>query len=263
MINALPGLALWLALASAGPARTDAPAPEPVGGEAVRRAFADESFPWYDAKAERVKPVLPSPDLYSPRLDGFFRSIGRWFEGVARWFRWLNRWKIPGVGAAGDLLVIGLFLLGLTLVLVILLELLRRYRPAPADDALTRPSKSTGTTARIEGLPAGVGFDVNDPLAEARRLRDLGDLSGAVVYLFAHQLLSLDRVKQVRLVPGRTGRQLVRSVVDRNLRRCVEPTLRLFEAVYYGHHAPSPRGFEAAWALAQEFERHLAAGEAT
>jgi hypothetical protein len=128
---------------------------------------------------------------------------------------------------------------------------------------LTRPSKSTGTTARIEGLPAGVGFDVNDPLAEARRLRDLGDLSGAVVYLFAHQLLSLDRVKQVRLVPGRTGRQLVRSVVDRNLRRCVEPTFRLFEAVYYGHHAPSPRGFEAAWALAQEFERHLAAGEAT
>ena len=55
----------------------------------------------------------------------------------------------------------------------------------------------------------------------------------------------------------------MRSVADRGLRRCVEPTLRLFEAVYYGHRPPSPPAFEAAWALAEEFERATAPGGAS
>ena len=87
-----------------------------------------------------------------------------------------------------------------------------------------------------------------------------GDFAGAIIYLFAHQLVTLDRLKQVRMIPGRTGRQLVRSVADRELKRCVEPTLRLFEAVYYGHVPPSPAAFEAAWAWGERFEQILPTG---
>ena len=97
-----------------------------------------------------------------------------------------------------------------------------------------------------------------DPWDEARRLRGLGDYAGAVVYLFAHQLLALERARQVRLVPGRTGRQLVRSVADRALGAAVEPTLRMFEAVYYGRRAPTVEAFEAVWAQVGAFERALA-----
>ena len=44
-----------------------------------------------------------------------------------------------------------------------------------------------------------------------------GDLAGAVICLFAHQLLSLDQLGLIRLVPGRTGRQYLQVVRDREL----------------------------------------------
>ena len=90
-----------------------------------------------------------------------------------------------------------------------------------------------------------------------RRRRE-GDYAGAVVYLFAHQLLTLDRLEKIRLTPGKTGRQLVRSVKEKPWRDPVEPTLRLFEAVYYGHQKISAEAFEGVWALAEAFERRAA-----
>jgi hypothetical protein len=262
VVSAVAGLTLWAAFATAGAVQ---PSPAPArGAEAARNVLRGEKFPWYDAKAERVVPLLPWPDLHFQWLTDLGNWLKHRLQALGRWFRWLNQWRIPWVNfGAGDLVAVGLALLFLTLVLVFLLEMFRRYRPVLDEAAGARGAAiRAGTARRIEGLPAGVGLDLSDPWSEAQRLRALGDYANAVIYLFAHQLLALERVKQVRLVPGRTGRQLVRAVADRELRRRVEPTLRLFEAVYYGHRAPSAEAFEAVWALAQEFEGLLAAGAA-
>ncbi len=237
-----------------------APEPaRPAHGEALKPVLSGEKFPWYNPTSGRVEPRLSWPDLHFEWLDSVLDRIATWWRGFTGWFRWLNRWRIPWIGGIGDLIAIGGVLLILTLVLVGLLELLRRYRPLPSD-ATGNVTLHAGKSARIEGLPAGVSIDSTDPLAEARRRRARGDLAGAIVYLFAHQLVTLDRLNQVRLIPGRTGRQLVRSVADRELKRCVEPTLRLFEAVYYGHVPPSPSSFEAAWAWGEKFEQMLPTG---
>jgi hypothetical protein len=228
-------------------------------GDSVRPVLEQERFPWYDAKSARVKPLLPWFDPQFQWLEDLGNWLSRRFEGIRRWFRWLNGWRVPVIGTGmGDVIAIGLVLLFLTLVLVLLLELLRRYRPVLAEKDARAAAIRAGSAQRIEGLPAGAGFDAADPWAEAKRRRASGDLAGAVVYLFAHQLLALHRVQQIRIVPGRTGRQLVRSVSDRELRRHVEPTLRLFEAVYYGHLAPSADAFESVWRHAEEFEQLLA-----
>jgi hypothetical protein len=233
--------------ASAGEARA----------EVVRTALAREGYPWYDAGSDRVKPVLPQPDFEG----GFWKRLTDWlsnlFRPIGNWFKRLNRWHVPGIGGLGDVVAVGLALLLLTVVLVGLLELLRRYRPLVGGED-GRVTVQAGRAQRIEGLPAGVRLGTADPWAEAQRLRARGDYAGAVVHLFAHQLLSLERARQVRLVPGRTGRQLVRSVADRTLRAPVEPTLRLFEQVYYGHRAPPAESFEAVWAQALAFERLIA-----
>ncbi len=234
------------------------PAPAP-SGETIRPVLSSERLPWYDSAAGRVEPKLSWPDLHFVWFDRALQKVADWWHGFTGWFRWMNGWRIPGIGGFGNALAVGAVLLVLTLVLVLLLEMLRRYRPllvGSKENVLIQP----GTSARIEGLPAGVALDSTDPLAEAHRRRARGDLAGAIVYLFAHQLVTLERLKQVRLIPGRTGRQLVRSVGDRELKRCVEPTLRLFEAVYYGHVPPSPAAFEAAWALGERFEQSLATG---
>jgi hypothetical protein len=242
--------AAWMAFAVANaeaPASSIGPAPEqaaPVDGASttVKKALEKGKYPWYDPKTETVKPVWP-PDL---------TWLTDWLE------RWFGRRRIPGIGRIGDLIAIGLAMLALAVFLVVLIELWRRYRPVHEGDAVRR--SSTGASARIEGLPAGVRPESDDPWAEAQARRARGDLAGAIVCLFAHQLLSLDRLRQIRLVPGRTGRQYIRTISNREIRSLVEPTLHLFEAVYYGHHLPSVEAFERVWALAVSFEQRVGAG---
>jgi hypothetical protein len=262
ILGAFNGLACayWLCFAagmaldvSAGPAP-----PAPPGGEAVQRVLARQGYPWYDAGADRFKPILPSPDFNGGTWKKVGDLLSKVLQPVLRWFRSLNGWRLPFIGGLGDLVAVGLALLLLTLVLVGLLELLRRYRP-PAVESEAVGGSLAGRPQRIEGLPGGVRLDAGDPWAEAQRLRARGDYAGAVVYLFAHQLLSLQRLRQIRLIPGRTGRQLVRSVADRGLRAGVDPTLRLFEAVYYGHKVPSREAFEDVWSRAESFERKVTA----
>lgn len=271
------GVGLWLWTPAAVPASAASSVPEVAPGRVeggaggvVRPVLRGERFPWYDAGSGELRPILPWPDLgghWWDRVGAWVvRNFGRLGRGpsgsfgwLGRWVRWLLRPLFGGVGRAAELLPVGLALLLLTAVLVLLLELLRRYRPTqPGTDAA--PPLRVGGAGRVEGLPAGLDFDLDDPWAEARRRRSAGDLAGAVVYLFAHQLLTLERLRQVRLVPGRTGRQLVRSVADRGLRGGVEPTLRLFEAVYYGHRSPSAEAFADAWAHAEAFQLRATTG---
>jgi hypothetical protein len=116
------------------------------------------------------------------------------------------------------------------------------------------------SATEIGGLPAGLEIDLRDPLAAARALRERGDLAGAIIALFVHQVMELNRLRLARLIPGRTARQFVRSVGDTWIRERVEPTLRLFEAAFYGHRSPALDDFEAAWSLAEELEGRLASG---
>ena len=51
-----------------------------------------------------------------------------------------------------------------------------------------------------------------DYLDEAQRLYRNGDYAQAIIYLFSHQLLQLDRRHWLRLVKGKTNRQYLREV---------------------------------------------------
>lgn len=204
---------------------------------AVKSALAKGDYPWYDAPADAVKPLAP-PNPVEPRNSSSS-----------------SEWSVPGLG---DLIVFVV----MTAVLVALVALLAwawmRFRPDP--EGLIERKRATGTSSRVTSLPTGLNVDLTDPLGEARRLRGAGDYAGAIVCVFVHQLLVLDRMGQTRLAPGRTARQLVRNVGDVEARRLVEPTLRMFEAVYYGHQVPSFDAFESVWASAERFESWAAQG---
>ncbi len=229
-----------LAMASLG---ASDPGGSPESARSVPSALAKGKYPWYDARGDAFKPVWPSRELDF-----------EWLE------RLLNRIpKFGSVASVGELIVIGLAMLALAVLLVVLLELWRRHRPVEAKSGAKLVSR-LGTATRVEGLPTGISSGADDPWEEAQHRRDRGDYAGAVVFLFAHQLLTLDRLHLIRLVPGRTGRQLIRTVVDPQWKGCVWPTLRLFESVYYGRHTPSREAFEAVWTSAEAFERRVAAG---
>jgi hypothetical protein len=106
----------------------------------------------------------------------------------------------------------------------------------------------------MAALPPGVRPEGGDPWSEAIARRDAGDLAGATVCLFAHQLLSLDQLGLIRLAPGRTARHYVQAVQDHELRGSVAATLGLFEDVYYGHVRPEAEAFDLIWSRALAFQ---------
>ncbi|MEM8864628.1 MAG: DUF4129 domain-containing protein, partial [Planctomycetota bacterium] len=109
---------------------------------------------------------------------------------------------------------------------------------------------------------------VVDFLAEARRLHAAGDSTLAIVYLFSHQLIVLDKHHLLRLVKGKTNRQYLREL-RRNtpdhprIAALIEPTMLLFEGAFFGAHPPARDRLDACFAAIDEFETQsaLAAGE--
>lgn len=205
-----------------------------VSPEAVRSVLRGEGFPWYDAPHDTARPVWPSAEE----------------EDEA------DKPSNPKGSQAGQSIVFVLMMVGVVAIVMALALSFRLYTPTPREPR--KPPPEVGRAARLDELPlpSGITIDLDDPWAEARRLRQAGDLAGASVALFIHLVVTLDRRGLSRLATGRTARQLVRSVADASIRRRVEPTLRLFESVFYGHREPTPEAFESAWSSALAL-RHL------
>jgi hypothetical protein len=220
---------------------------------AVRQGLRQSGFPWYDSSADRVRPV------WAPRmswLKWLRERLDRVLDAIGRFFKSLGLDFTPGsggeAGRRGDLLGTVLLATVLAAFFVFLLVLWLRREPfaAAGGAARARPG-SAQLLAQLAGDPA-VGLD--DPWAEAQRRRLAGDLAGAIIYLFAHQLISLDRAGLIRLAPGWTGRQYVRWLRDPVLVDSLAATLGLFEEIYYGHRLPAQGAFDRVWARAQALE---------
>lgn len=229
----------------------EAVAAESAGSaQPAREALREGSYPWYDAEADRLRPVWPQRVSWLKWLGKRFERIA---EAIERFFR---RFKLGGSTAggpmAGEALGRVILIAVLAAFFVFLIVLAIHLGPAAADRRGERGRLET--RARLADLPEGLGTDGGDPWAEAMRRKAMGDLAGAVICLFAHQLLSLDRLGLIRLVPGLTGRQYVRGLRDPELADCVGATLALFEWVYYGRRTPSAVAFDDVWRRALVFD---------
>ncbi|MFI5455158.1 MAG: DUF4129 domain-containing protein [Isosphaerales bacterium] len=213
----------------------------------AKDALREGSYPWYDPDTDRPiwRPGRPWIKWLGDHLD-------KMFEAIDRFLRRLNFGGGRELGIAGDSIGTVVLLASMATFLVVLWVLWTRGGRAAAD---RRGAGATlGSVARYAQLPEGIRPGGDDPWAEAVRRRAAGDFSGAVVCLFAHQLLSLAQLGLIRLGPGRTGRQYVHGVRDRELLDSVGETLLLFEEVYYGRRKPAVEAFEAVWSRAQAFE---------
>ncbi len=206
----------------------------------VRAGLTKGHYPWYDPATDSVKSLNPPREIELPEWS---------------WLRWLS-----GLRFLGNFVT----LIGLMVVLVALVGLLIWFWQIyePSDLEQNREEAKRGEPTRVDSLPEGMDgeFALADPWSEAIRRRARGDLAGAIICLFAHQLLTLSKLGLVRLAPGRTGRQLVKAVTDGDLRVMVQPTLRLFEVVYYGHRNPTVEEFDRTWMIAESFEKRVASG---
>jgi Domain of unknown function (DUF4129) len=111
---------------------------------------------------------------------------------------------------------------------------------------------------RVEALPFQLRKPTGDFLAEAQRLYEAGNFSEAVIYLYSHLLVQLDRHHVIRLAKGKTNRQYVRETRSRPLlREILDRTMVAFEDVFFGHHELSRERFEECWRRLDEFHAEL------
>ena len=211
--------------------------------EAGRDALAQWGrYPWYDSDTDGLQPV----DIVEPWNWDWLDNWFNWTPGTMsfNWVQWLY-WGVV-------VLVLGL----LTWLLI------RAFLKStgPAETVLGPQGESAEEQRRrIEALPEPARRRTR-LLEEARRNYEEGNFDEAVIYLFSHQLVCLDKNYLIRLARGKTNRQYLRELGPRDrLKRMQADTTVAFEDVFFGGHSIGRDRFEHCWNQLGEFEA-LAAG---
>jgi hypothetical protein len=225
-----------------------------AGREALHRWVWQ--YPWYDSETDGVRAVRVSKPWYL-RWEWVFD----WLNDVMDWFG--NLFTLRG-GRPGAMswtewvaLIVLASLVGLLVYLAIRVWRKRQWgMPAAAH------SPSEGDVAeekrRVEALPAAVGRKPADLLEAAEQCYRQGNYAEAIIYLFSHQLVQLDKGQYIRLAKGKTNRQYLRELGSRlNLRRLLEQTMVAFEDVFFGNRAIDRARFESVWSRLDEFDSLL------
>ncbi len=204
-------------------------------------------YPWYDSEADGLRPVnLVEPWDLSWLFDWLKFNWG-WGGGGGNWIQWLF-WAI---------------ILALLGVLTWLLVRAFLKRNKSVDKLLETPADRPEEERRLlEALPEPVRQRTR-LLEAAQRCYQEGNFNEAIIYLFSHQLVFLDKNYLIRLSRGKTNRQYLRELEPRDtLRRILADSIAAFEDVFFGGHSITRERFEHCWNRLGQFEA-LAVGGLT
>ena len=207
--------------------------------EALDRSFG--GFPWYESADDDVRRI----DVEPTRV----RSGG-----------WAPDWSFPTIPTMSLFvwIVIGM------VVALLLYALLRSFLRRDFEESPQRVHQTPTITDidRVEALPFAVRRPHADLLAEARRHYEQGEFGEAMVYLYSHFLVQLDRHHVIHLTKGKTNRQYVQETNARPpLRDILESSMVVFEDVFFGKHTISRTRFESCWFRVDQFNQHVQQGE--
>lgn len=219
-----------------------------------KQALADTRQPWYDPDSDELRPyVLDQLQEPSDRAD---------WRGVQRpdWsWNWNWNWNF-GFSWVGELfkLLAWATLIGLLALLVYaLVKTFLNLDPLnlTGDDSNTKSSELRTDDQRIENLPVQPSTRQGSFLELARQHYQAADFSEAIVYLFSHQLLQLDKAGLVRLTKGKTNRQYLSELRHSDeLRSVLGQTTVAFEDVFFGKHTLTRERFERCWKRNEDFQ---------
>lgn len=207
------------------------------GREALGARFG--GYNWYDESQDASRPI----DIRVP-------------------WDWSWEWNGPDLSGLGPIVAQSVKILawGLLLGLVGMLAyfLIKAYLNSEglAASATLNSRQAALSAARIEALPEEVRRDASDLLGAARRHYEQGNYREAMIYLFSHELVELDRRQRIRLTRGKTNRQyLSEASSSPPLAELFERSMVTFEAVFFGNLPLDRAGFEACWTQLPRLEQ--------
>lgn len=244
----------------------DAQETDPVasGKSALRSTRA----PWYDVEGDGVRVVSlkkesTTGDRQDWQGDGLRRPDWKW-EWDWDWWNWGSgsggggSFRLPSFGEVIQFLGwLLLFVLLSVLVYVLVKSFLdleasqQALSRGPAEDEAERTDEQ-----RIRDLPVQPQKRQGDFLSLARECYQTEQYAEAIVYLFSHRLMQLDRAGYIRLTRGKTNRQYLQETSrSEPVRDILGRTIVCFEDVFFGKHNLSRERFEQTWHDNDAFDR--------
>ncbi|WP_153558391.1 DUF4129 domain-containing protein [Roseimaritima sediminicola] len=237
-----------------------AAAADPVEQELVETIAGT---PWYDSDGQQLRPVT-----VRERLDDASNRDSRWLPKPKR-VRQSNQGLFSRLRNLFASMQFG-NLFGWTMMIILAVALIAMliyfFSKSELEVDLTSQHKGSRTrqreqeelTERMEQLPVEVRQGATDMRGEAQRLMSAGDYDRAIIFLFGHQLLQLDRCQMLRLARGKTNRQYVREVRSHGeAGRMLQQTVDSFEASYFGRHGVTVERFKYLWQENEKLEKLL------
>jgi hypothetical protein len=236
---------LWCARGISAYAEEISRGSAPLSTEAASKATVEAldsrwTYPWYDGESDSLRRIK-----------------------VSRWDRWWPDWT-PGTLQMSWLRIV-LWSLVIAALLCVAYLLARVYMNREKESLSNRAHGTdveSDNATRVEDLPFELAPAGGNLLELAQYYYARGDFNRAVIYLYSHQLLELDRRQLLRLAKGKTNRQYLRELVaHRGLRNMLERIMLAFEDAFFGNHDVSRERFEGCWNDCRRFT-HLAEGAA-
>jgi hypothetical protein len=220
-------IVLFCLLCTGAPVRADIDAEQAVsqGAEALDSWW---DYPWYDDQTDGIRRINVKAEEQRPPPTAPTVSSGPSWD--LEWLGWL---------------LLGLVVLGIFIMLLRTYWNRSRHRGGLDKAGLVGAAASVD---RLEELPFPVEQTDGDLLSAARRASEQGNYDQAIVWLYSHQLLELDRREDIRLTRGKTNRQYLRELRPRpQLARLLNTSMVAFEDVFFGGHSLGRERFEECW----------------
>jgi hypothetical protein len=231
------------------PTPEDVQASVDAGREALSGNWLGDKYPWYDSEQDSIDAVEMKPP------SDFWERLWRWLSDLNFSFDFLGY-----TVTLFEVLAYGVLFILLAVLIFALVRIYRKRRQlalaaaaqaAAADSPIAR-------VADVEALPPPVRKHIGDLLARAMELYREGRYTEAIVYLFSHQLVELDKHQFIRLAKGKTNRQYLGEIGGlRALREIVERTMHVFEDAFFGDYTIDRDRFEACWSQLDQFDRFV------
>jgi hypothetical protein len=207
--------------------------------ESARDGLARGKFNWYDTVKDDLKRIEVKPPV-NPTQNTGNPNVGAAAASGLQMLAW--------VFVAAVLAIVAWFLI----------QAFLRLETGGKDN--TAAQGTVVEVDRTEALPIPIERNISDLLAAARKAYDAGDYRQAIVYLYSHQLVELDKHHVIHLTKGKTNGQYLREVIRagrKALAGVLGVTQDLFEQAFFGNRALAPEQFEPCWASLPEFDRML------
>ena len=217
-------------------------------------------FPWYDAKTDSFKQV----PLQKTKTPGSTNRKSNWQQNppTARKGGTGGRTANLGTGAGASTGFSGFFwvLVGMMLLLVIGLLVWAFLRVESEDTSQVRKlvKRNEDDEERIENLPFEIRRTLGTMFEEAKLAYESGNYREAMIYLFSHMLIEMDRAHWIHLKKAKTNGQYLAEIrANMPLKNIFRHTSQVFEDVFFGQREINQQQFESCWNSLPEFDSSL------